>query len=456
MPGIHFLYTYRWIAGETAPRFVLDTGVGAQFSPLGRAYSSSTPTLRAAFAAPYQIRVEPTFYTDEYGTFLSAYAPILAPDGKLEAVLGADIDASEIVGLERRLLALVSLLTLGIAAVMALGAWWLSRWFSDSLRGLSHDMQRIQTLELDGQVAITSRISEVIAMMEAFDNMKRGLRSFRKYVPRELVAELIQLKKEAVLGTQRVDATVFFCDLGGFTNASERLDEDQLTFLLGSYFSLVTRCLQERGATIDKFVGDAVMAFWNAPLPQADHALLAAQAALEIARGMRALVQQWEERGLPGLEIRVGVNTGTVQVGNVGHEDRLSYTVLGDAVNLASRLESLNKYYGTTILAAASTLAAVGHRLAWRPVDIVAVRGKTQATEVGELADEAPAWWGPYRAAFALYRARQWSAAAEAFEAIRTEDGPDAVSVVLAERCRRAERGEVPPGFDGTWVMHDK
>ena len=85
MPGIHFLYTYRWIAGETAPRFVLDTGVGAQFSPLGRAYSSSTPTLRAAFAAPYQIRVEPTFYTDEYGTFLSAYAPILAPDGKLEA-----------------------------------------------------------------------------------------------------------------------------------------------------------------------------------------------------------------------------------------------------------------------------------------------------------------------------------------------------------------------------------
>ncbi len=456
VPEIHFLYTYRWIAGEAAPRFVLDTGVGAQFSPLGRAYSSSTPTLRAAFTAPYQIRVEPTFYTDEYGTFLSAYAPILAPDGRLEAVLGADIDASEIVALERRLLALVSLLTLGIAAVMALGAWWLSRWFSDSLRGLSNDMQRIQALELDGQVPITSRIDEVVAMMEAFDNMKRGLRSFRKYVPRELVAELIQLKKEAVLGTQRIDATVFFCDLGGFTNASERLSEDELTFLLGSYFALVTRCLQKRGATIDKFVGDAVMAFWNAPLPQADHALLAAQASLEIARGMRDLVERWEERGLPGLEIRVGLNTGPVQVGNVGHEDRLSYTVLGDAVNLASRLESLNKYYGTTILAAASTLAAVGDRLAWRPVDIVAVRGKTQATEVGELADEAPAWWGPYREAFALYRARQWGAAAEAFERIRTEDGPDEVSVVLAARCRSALRGEVPPDFDGTWVMHDK
>ncbi len=457
VPEIHFLYTYRWAAGETAPRFVLDTGTGAQFSPLGRPYTSATPTLRAVFAAPHEVRVEPGFYTDEYGTFLSAYAPILGPDGKLEAVLGADIDGSAIVAHERRLLALVSLLTLAIAAIMALGAWWLSRWFSVSLRGLSRDMQRIQTLELDGQVLITSRIHEVIAMMEAFDNMKRGLRSFRKYVPRELVAELILLKKEAVLGTQRVDATVFFCDLGDFTTASERLSPDDLTLLLGSYFALVTRCLQAHGATVDKFVGDAVMAFWNAPLPQADHALRAAQASLEIVRGMRELTQRWKDQGLPGLAIRIGLNTGAVQVGNVGHEDRLSYTVLGDPVNLASRLESLNKHYGTTILAAHSTLAAVGERVAWRPVDIVAVSGKTQATEVGELADQAPAWWDAYRAAFALYRARAWSAAAMAFEAIRKDDGePDRVSVVLAARCRRAERGEVPADFDGTWIMHEK
>lgn len=457
VPEIHFLYTYRWASGEATPRFVLDTGVGAQFSPLGRSYAGATATLKTTFAAPYEVHVEPGFYTDEYGTFLSAYAPVLAPDGKLEAVLGADIDASAVLALERRLLALVSLLTLAIAGVMAAGAWWLSRVFSDSLRGLSHDMQRIQALEIDGNVPITSRINEVVAMMEAFDNMKRGLRSFRKYVPREIVAELILQKREAVLGTQRVDATVFFCDLGGFTNASERLTPDDLTFLLGSYFALVTRCLQEHGATIDKFVGDGVMAFWNAPAPQADHALLAARAALAIIHGMDELAQRWRERGLPGLAIRVGLNTGAVLVGNVGNEDRLSYTVLGDPVNLASRLESLNKHYGTTILAAGSTLAAIGDRLPWRPVDIVAVRGKTQAIEVGELADVAPVWWDAYRAAFALYRARAWSEAALAFDAIRTEDGQhDGVSAVLAERCHRAAKGEVPPDFDGTWIMHEK
>lgn len=134
----------------------------------------------------------------------------------------------------------------------------------------------------------------------------------------------------------------------------------------------------------------------------------------------------------------------------------MAYTVLGDPVNLASRLESLNKHYGTRILVGAETLNAIGTRVAWRSIDVVRVKGKAQASEIGELADEAPAWWTAYRAAWSSYRAGQWRAAQAAFEAIVTGGEPDHVSAILAERCKRFAEQGVPSGWDGAWEMQDK
>jgi len=456
-PEVHFLYTYRWVTGESFPRFVLDTGnPGVDFSPLGQVYKSVTPTLRASFAPPYQIHVEKDFYTDEYGTFLSAFAPLVTPDGRLEGVLGIDIDAQRVVGLETQLLATVGGVTVLIIILMALGSWWFSRRVSRPLLTLSQDMGRIQQFQLDGTVELDTRISEVLIMKESLDNMKKGLRSFQKYVSRDLVAELIGLQKEAVLGTEKADITIFFCDLANFTSASELLDSEDLNLLLTSYFALVTRTLQAHGATVDKFIGDAVMAFWNAPKLQPDHAARGASAALEVQSGLERLASEWETKGLPPMMTRIGLNTGTALVGNVGHSDRLSYTVLGDAVNLASRLESLNKYYGTRNLVGGETLRAIGDRVIWRPVDKVAVKGKVQGTFIGELSDIEPSWWADYRQAWGLYQAGDWQTASQAFAAIRTPLGPDGVSEVLGARCRRfLERG-VPTDWSGTWVMQDK
>ena len=456
-PEVHYLYTFRWAPGDPKPRFVLDTGtVGVDFSPLGQEYDSMTPTLKAAFQPPYRVKVETEFYTDEYGTFLSAFAPLVRPDGTLEGVLGIDMDASRVLGLESQLLVLVGGLTLGITALMTLLAWWVSRRIVRPLQALSLDMGRIQEFQLDGEVVIHTRINEVVNMKLSLENMKKGLRSFKKYVPSDLVAELISLQKEAVLGMDKAEVTVFFCDLANFTAASERLRSEELNVLLTGYFGLVTRVLQDHGATVDKFIGDAVMAFWNAPKEVADHAWQGARAALAVQKGLDGLTKDWKSKGLPPLATRVGLNTGTVLVGNVGHEDRLSYTVLGDPVNLASRLESLNKYYGTRILAGEETLKAVGSRLAWRPVDKVAVKGKTQGTLIGELAEAEPAWWPAYRRAWELYRAGDFRAALAGFDAVQTADDPDGVSEVLAGRCRRFLESGVPVDWTGTWIMQDK
>jgi class 3 adenylate cyclase len=456
-PEVHFLYTFRWTPGEPGPRFVLDTGTpGVDFSPLGQAYKTMTPTLRLAFEKPYQVRVESEVYTDEYGTFLSAFAPLVAADGTLVGVLGLDIDASRVQALEGGLVVLVGGLTLGITVLMALLSWWFSRRITQPLSALSRDMGRIQEFQLDGEVVIDTRISEVVTMKDSLENMKRGLRSFKKFVPADLVAQLIGLQKEAVLGTEKAEVTVFFCDLAQFTTASEMLSSDDLNRLLTGYFELVTRTLQSHGATVDKFIGDAVMAFWNAPKPVDDHPWRAAVACLEVHQGLEALARDWKRQGLPPLSTRIGLNTGTVLVGNVGHENRLSYTVLGDPVNLASRLESLNKYYGTSLLVGEQTLRVLGSRLAWRPVDRVAVKGKSQGTLIGELVSVAPAWWPAYRAAWTLYEQGDYPRALAGFEGCSRTGEPDGVSQVLAARCRRFLESGVPADWTGVWVMQDK
>lgn len=455
-PDVRFFYSFRWDAAAAKPRFVLDTGEGPDLSPLGELYTESTPRLREAFLPPYGVKVESGFSRDAFGTWLSAYVPILNADGSLEGVLGLDVDAGFIRQIEYRQLFLLVGLTFCVLMLMGMLSLLLSRYISRPLLSLSREMAQVRHLQLDTALEINSRISELQTMEASLESMKSGLRSFKKYVPAELVAELIALGHEAKLGAEKREMSIFFCDLQNFTATAERLDPQQLSHLIASYFETVTTTVQECGGAIDKFIGDAVMAFWGAPRPMANHAAAALKAAMLLQARLATLAQDWQAQGLPGLATRMGLTTGTVLVGNVGHEHRLSYTALGDVVNLASRLESLNRYYGTQLLVTPQVLDAQDQAVASRPVDLVAVKGKQQGVLILEVALTAPDWWLLYLQGWDAYKAQDWHKAKDTFDQLLKLQPKDGPSRVLTERCANFIAQGVPINWSGVWVMESK
>jgi adenylate cyclase len=455
-PDVRFFYSFRWDSTAGVPRFVLDTGEGQEQSLVGETYTEFTPRLRDAFLPPYKTRVESTFSRDTFGTWLSAYAPILNADGSLEGVLGLDVDAGFIRQIEYRQLFLLVGLTFCVLMLMGMLSLLLSRYISRPLLSLSQEMAQVHHLQLDTTLDTGSRISEIQTMESSLDGMKSGLKSFKKYVPADLVVELIALGHEAKLGAEKREMSIFFCDLQNFTATAECLDPQQLSRLIASYFETVTTTVQEHGGVIDKFIGDAVMAFWGAPRPLADHATLALKAALLLQKRLAALALDWQAQGLPGLATRMGLTTGTVLVGNVGHEHRLSYTALGDVVNLASRLESLNRYYGTQLLVTTQVLEAQTLAVASRPVDLVAVKGKQQGVLILEVALTAPDWWSLYLQGWDAYKAQDWRKAKDSFDQLLKLQPKDGPSQVLAERCANFIAQGVPINWSGVWVMEAK
>jgi adenylate cyclase len=254
--------------------------------------------------------------------------------------------------------------------------------------------------------------------------------------------------------------SVMFIDLAGFTGMSERLG-DRIIPLLSRYFDSVSTQIQETGGTIDKFIGDAVMAFWGAPAPNPDHAVDCCRAALACQRAM-AEMGLVDDHGQP-VKIRIGINSGDMLVGNIGSEVRLNYTVIGDAVNIASRLESTNKVYGSNIIIGPETRRLAGDHIVVRELDRLAVYGRAGGLQIYELlamADEAaagaPDWAKIYEAGLASWRAGDFTAAIAAFEQARQIGSDDAASLVMIERCR--EQLENPGGedWDGTTVAKSK
>jgi adenylate cyclase len=250
-----------------------------------------------------------------------------------------------------------------------------------------------------------------------------------------------------------------FIDLAGFTGMSERLG-DRIIPLLSRYFDCVSAQIQGQNGTIDKFIGDAVMAFWGAPSPNPDHAVDCCRAALACRRavGDAGLV---DDRGQP-VGIRIGINSGDMLVGNIGSEVRLNYTVIGDAVNIASRLESTNKAYGSTIIIGPETRRLAGERIVVRELDRLAVYGRAGGLQIYELlgmADEVggtPDWVAPYEAGLAAWRARDFTAAIAAFEKVLEVRPHDAASSAMIERCREQLENPAGEDWDGTTIARSK
>lgn len=257
--------------------------------------------------------------------------------------------------------------------------------------------------------------------------------------------------------------TVLFSDIRGFTDMSETLSAADLKSLLNRYFTPMTEIIFEQQGTIDKYVGDMIMAFWGAPLNDPQHELHAVMAAMLMQKKQAALREEFQRIGLPAIHTGIGINTGAMNVGDMGSTYRRAYTVLGDAVNLGSRLESITKFYGAAILVSESTYAAVQEAFVWREVDYMQVKGKKEAIRVYEplaLHTEADAdllqQVAQYSAARSAYLARQWDAAQQLFLALATATNFKKICTVYLQRIARYRNEQLPEDWCGIWQHTDK
>ncbi|TCS73027.1 adenylate cyclase [Sulfuritortus calidifontis] len=286
-------------------------------------------------------------------------------------------------------------------------------------------------------------------------------RLFGQYVPPELVEEMAKDPARYSLRGQSREMTVLFSDIRDFTSISEGLEAAELADMLNVYLSAMTRVVQEHRGTIDKYIGDAIMAFWGAPLSNERHARDGVLTALAMQRELAALNPQLEARGWPPVKIGVGVNTGRMSVGNMGSEFRMAYTVMADAVNLASRLEGLTKQYGVGVLCGEATRAACPD-IAFRLIDRVRVKGKAQPVAIyqalglkAELDAAVLRLAERFESALADYQARRWDAAESTLRALNTET-PEPLYGVYLERIEHFRREPPPADWDGVFTYTTK
>jgi adenylate cyclase len=276
----------------------------------------------------------------------------------------------------------------GLAMALALIlATVLSLRVTRRLDRLAEELEAVGRFELEPGVTAPSRIREIRLVSEAADRMKAGLRSFSRYVPPAIVRDLVVSAREAALGVERQTLTVFFSDVEGFSRLCTAMPPDQLVEVLSGYFSIIEQTINRHGGTLDKFMGDGVIALFNAPAALPDHAAAACETALDIVARLRPARAHWEKRGKPPTRTRIGLHTGPALVGNLGTPTRFQYTAVGGTVNFASRLQLLNKVYRTEIIASQTTHDAAGPGYEWRRLDRVRTTETGEAEWVYELLD---------------------------------------------------------------------
>ena len=258
--------------------------------------------------------------------------------------------------------------------------------------------------------------------------------AFRHYLSGDVIEKILRDPKHLQLGGEKRELTIMFTDLAGFSTFSERLGPVELTTLLNDYLSEMTDIIMDEGGTLDKYEGDAIIAFWNAPLEQSDHAVRACRAALRCQRRLAELREAYQQRTGASLRMRVGLNTGEVVVGNMGSHKRFNYTILGDAANLASRLEGANKAFGTETMVSGSTWQLASSEFRGRKLADLRVVGRKTAVPVYELTgfatDAVPAGWETFAAGLTRFRAGDFAGAKEIFEQL--PDDPAAQTLCSA------------------------
>lgn len=284
-------------------------------------------------------------------------------------------------------------------------------------------------------------------------------KAFGQYVSKDLVAQILKDPDSLKLGGARRNVTVFFSDIAGFTSISEKMEPEPLVRFLNTYLGAMTNIILGHLGTLDKYEGDAIMAFWGAPISQADHANRACLAALECQQKLDELRQDWILQGLPPFRVRIGINSGDAIAGNMGSESRFDYTVMGDNVNLASRLEGISKQYGTELIIGENTQAQIGDAFVYRELDLIRVKGKEKPVRIfeligkkGEVDPDTLGKIDAFHQALALYRSKNFVAAQAKFQTIPN----DPASGVFARRCDDFLKNPPPAEWDGVFTFTEK
>jgi adenylate cyclase len=287
---------------------------------------------------------------------------------------------------------------------------------------------------------------------------------FSTYLNPSVVEELLAHPEKLVLGGKREELTVLFSDIQGFTSISQDMPPEELVSLLNEYLSVMSEIVFQHRGTLDKYEGDAVMAFWGAPVPQKDHGLRACLSALEMQSAVRSINESWKQQGKPQIRIRVGINTGEMVVGNLGGTGKFDYTVIGDSVNLASRLEGANKEYGTGIMVSHRTYELVKERILGRQLDRIAVKGRSEPVTTfellqpleGEVDEQLRQFLWNYDSGLESYFRQEWDKAELSFNnalKVRPDDQPTQVHI---KRIQEFRLNPPPADWDGVFIMTQK
>ncbi|MCK4666429.1 Cache 3/Cache 2 fusion domain-containing protein [Candidatus Dependentiae bacterium] len=372
------------------------------------------------------------------------------------------VPENDFIGPIKRNLKINIFLTLIISFLAVLLAILLSNLITKPISRITDETSRIKHLELEHPFEPSSFIKEIFYLENNICDMKTGLKSFEKYVPSELVKQLIETGVEAKSGGARKTLTILFADIEDFTNIAERFNPEELFLYLSEYLEVASQEVIKNKGTIDKFIGDAIMSFWNAPLTDSEHAYNACKSGLSFLKRLEKAKISRKLSGKPIFNTRIGIHTGEVIVGNIGTRSRLNYTIIGDNVNLASRIESLNKYYKTNILITESTYSIVKDKFFCRFVDKVIVKGKLKSIELYEIVGEKGEDEIDERLiklsikAFDFYTAKNWKESESLYDEILSINEGDYIARIFIDRINKFKYSPPPKGWDGSFKYGKK
>lgn len=401
-------------------------------------------------AMDYYLRTKQSQFSlnDKKETYLVTFVPVKELSTSHDWLIGVVTPRRDFIGPLQRM----NMLTLGLSfIILALGILIVSKLVSRIIKpinALANETEKIKRFELDGDMHIHSRIKEVVRLRDAMKSMKIGLKSFQKYVPKILVRQLIELGEDVRIGGVRKPLVVLFSDIQNFTSIAEFMDPKILTIQLCEYFEALTQLIIEEKGTIDKYIGDSIMAFWGAPLTEENPAEHAANAALRCEELLEKLNNDWRKQGKPILTTRIGINMGDAIVGNLGSSERFSYTAFGDTINTANRLEGINKVYKTKIIVSEAVYQAIKDKFVLKMVDYITVKGRKEPIRIYELLSNDPnklsfdihAYRTIFEKGFRAYQDHAWEEAIIYFKKCHEIYPADSVALVFIRRCEAQQR----------------
>ena len=393
---------------------------------------------------------------------IASFRPLSEKLGK-QWILGIIVPEDDFIGSIARIHETTLLFSFWLLIIAGFLTSTLAKELTEPIQKAILEADRIQNLDFDGEIDLQSPITEIQNMSDTMNSMKKALSAFKKYVPSEIVKEVVLDKNEAKLEAQSNKITILFTDISGFSSIAEEADPQDLVYQLSEYFDCIATIIHNHNGTIDKYIGDSVMAFWGAPQPNENQAHDACLAALKIEKAIDTLNSKWISEGKKAFITRIGINTGVSLIGNFGSSERFNYTAIGDSVNLANRLESLNKVYNSRIIVSESTEKEAGDNLIFRVLDIVAVKGRQQSVTVyqllGTIEDKGSRILLRLSAlserALVHYLSSEWKEAEEKYETILKHYPEDKTAKMFISRCKNLMENP-PSNWDGVYRLTQK